>query len=99
MSYWNNGKFCNKISEIPTQPHWAILYDQGIHIPGDQRSRDCPGHGYGEHTENKTVYVAFMDRADWERQVGDMTKKNEKFTAIAAKPVKVEQAFTVTVIE
>lgn len=99
MPYWNNGKFCAKISEIPDQPHWAILYDQGITIPGDQRSRDYPGHGYPEHTEDKTVYVAFLDRAAWERQVGELTKKSEKFTALAANPVRVVQNVTVTVIE
>jgi hypothetical protein len=39
--------------DVPEGPHYAVLiYDKkSVHIPGDERSRTNPGHGYPEHTE------------------------------------------------
>ena len=39
--------------EVPEGPHFAVLvYDKkSVYIPGDERSRTNPGHGYPEHTE------------------------------------------------
>lgn len=44
--------------DVPVRPHFCVLIynTQSVYIPGDQRSRDCPGHGYPEHTE---TYDAF----------------------------------------
>jgi hypothetical protein len=40
-------------NEMPTEKHFAILVftSSSFHVPGDERSRRCPGHGYPEHTE------------------------------------------------
>jgi hypothetical protein len=39
--------------DVPAVPHYAVIvYGQSsIHIPGDERSRQCPGHGYPSHYE------------------------------------------------
>jgi hypothetical protein len=38
-------------------------------IPGDQRSRDYPGHGYGEHQVERTTIKKFKDLAAVEEYV------------------------------
>jgi hypothetical protein len=39
--------------KMPTEKHYAILIfkRETTWVPGDQRSREAPGHGYPEHTE------------------------------------------------
>lgn len=44
-------------SDVPTERHFAVLIYK-VHsytIPGDERSRTNPGHGYPEHTESTHV--------------------------------------------
>jgi hypothetical protein len=40
-------------NDIPAVPHYAVIvYGQSsVHIPGDERSKQCPGHGYPAHYE------------------------------------------------
>lgn len=40
-------------NDVPNEPHFAvILYGtRSVHIPGDERSRTNPGHGYPAHTD------------------------------------------------
>jgi len=40
------------VDKLPQGEHWAILEDSSIHIPGDERSRTNPGHGYPASTEH-----------------------------------------------
>lgn len=34
-------------------------------VPGDERSRIAPGHGYPEHTEHYATYEAFVDEGEF----------------------------------
>jgi len=45
-------------SDVPVGPHYCVIIygTSSVYIEGDQRSRDCPGHGYPAHTE---VYDSF----------------------------------------
>lgn len=36
----------NSPSKIPNKKHWAIFRSTSVSIPGDERSRTSPGHGY-----------------------------------------------------
>lgn len=51
--------------DIPVGKHWAILTFGSITIPGDERSRTHPGHGYPESTQTTTTYKLFENEADW----------------------------------
>jgi hypothetical protein len=46
-------KLASKPSEIPQTAHYAIIIfeTRSMLIPGDERSKQAPGHGYPEHTE------------------------------------------------
>lgn len=39
------------------------------HIPGDERSKQYPGHGYGEHQVERTTIKKFKDLAEVEEYV------------------------------
>lgn len=40
-------------SEVPNEVHYQFLIykTSSVYIPGDERSKTCPGHGYPEHYE------------------------------------------------
>lgn len=44
---------------IPAGEHWAIVEIVTVHIPGDERSRQAPGHGYPERDEEYIRYTPF----------------------------------------
>ena len=62
-------KYCNSISDIPKTAHLAVLQFDTITIPGDERSRTCPGHGYPEHSETAAKYIIFNDETELKKWV------------------------------
>jgi hypothetical protein len=44
--------------DVPNGKHFAILIftESTVHVPGDERSRTCPGHGYPAHDETTESY-------------------------------------------
>jgi hypothetical protein len=43
--------YVNSKDDIPDGPHYLILKFSSISIPGDERSRTHPGHGYPARSE------------------------------------------------
>jgi len=84
-------------SKIPTTPHFAIVTQDSVHIPGDERSRTHPGHGYPAETRYFSVYEAFTDRELWESRIRNLTRSQERFHAMEVKPAKVETKISVKV--
>lgn len=79
------------ISKIPNDPHFAIVTEVSVTIPGDERSRTHPGHGYPESTETYIKYESFTDRAKWEERIAHYTTGygRKEFRAFCVNPVKV----------
>lgn len=77
------------LSDIPNGPHWAIVQCVTVTIPGDERSRSAPGHGYPEHTESYVTYKAFTAVGEWEQEVEMLTMQGKLFRAIRADVAKV----------
>ena len=89
---------CSKKNNIPTGAHYAILQFSSITIPGDERSRTHPGHGYPEQTIAQIEYVAYTDREEWRNEIEKRTLANDKdFIAIAVEPVKIRTVVTVEI--
>lgn len=64
---------------------YAILTTRTIHIPGDERSRKCPGHGYPESTEYVHCIETFVTREKFDKWIIDneaRTYDKKKFTPI-----------------
>ena len=62
-------KTATRSENVPTEPHFAILVFSSVSIPGDERSRTNPGHGYPAHDVSTVEYTWTLDRAEWEREV------------------------------
>lgn len=93
-------KWCHTINDIPKEPHYAILEQRSVHIPGDERSRTHPGHGYPASTEQVWDYIVFPDKASWEAEVKARSGRvfgSKDFVAISATPAKVNTTFTVEI--
>lgn len=57
--------FAHAPQDVPQVPHWAILRFSSILVPGDERSRTAPGHGYPERTESTMGYQWFLDEEEF----------------------------------
>lgn len=70
---------------------FAVSYEETIHHEGDQRSRDFPGHGYGEYTESKTIFKSFNSQKEFEDWVKVETSRpyGKKFKAYRCTPIEV----------
>lgn len=66
-------KWVSRKSDMPTGDHYAIMEFDSITIPGDERSRTNPGHGYPESTEHFVRYIAFTDKTEWEQEIQNRT--------------------------
>ena len=64
-------------------------------IPGDERSRTNPGHGYPEHTEHYISYRAYVDKPSFERDLKEDLRRKENVVGIHVQGVVVGK----TVIE
>jgi hypothetical protein len=91
-------KWCHTATEIPKEPHYAILEQRSISIPGDERSRTNPGHGYPASTEQVWDYIVFKDREEWEAEVKrrhGMAFGSKDFVAISATPATIKTTIQV----
>lgn len=79
--------------KIPNVEHWAIITTSSYTVPGDERSRTNPGHGYPEHTVETIEYDAYTDYATFEAAVKKRTASlynNRNFKAVHVKPLTIE---------
>lgn len=96
MSLYNNAIFVHTKDQMPKGAHWAIIKFGRIHIPGDERSRTHPGHGYPERDEPNLTYQAYLDEEDWKTAVTELIgeKSGTSWTAMRVNPatakIKVE---------
>ena len=95
MSLYHNAIFVSKKEDMPQQEHWAILKFTTIHIPGDERSRTHPGHGYPAGNEPVVKYEAYLMREDWEAAIQELEK--ERIGSPQYVAVKVSKPATTTV--
>lgn len=99
--YRHKIKYVHGMNDLPEAAHFAVLNFGSITIPGDERSRTNPGHGYPESTESTIEYIAFTDEETLKRWIqfeeqGEF-KRPGSYRVIQVKPLtvtkKVEVAF------
>jgi len=95
-------KYVSTKGEMLTQPHWAIIEFDSIWIPGDERSRTNPGHGYPEHSESVVKYIAFTDETEWKGEIQKrMTSPygcKDNFIAVKVTPASIQTEIKVSVV-
>lgn len=92
-------KWCRNCRDIPKTPHYAIIEERSVSIPGDERSASHPGHGYPATTEQVWNYIVFPDRASWEAEIVARETRVFKvaYIAIAATPAVITSTVQVHV--
>jgi hypothetical protein len=95
-------KTASSPSGVPNGEHFAIIEFSTIYIPGDERSRTHPGHGYGESSESVCKYVVYDTQKDWEDEINRrmnsvyISNKNN-FVAIKANPAQIKTSINISV--
>jgi hypothetical protein len=92
-------KFVKHVEDIPQDEHYAC-YSQGYeHIPGDERSRTHPGHGYPASTTYFVNYMAFLTLEKLQAYLEFNAKRQtpEKLVVAKITPLKVEQKISVSI--
>lgn len=64
-------KYCHDKKDVPTTEHYAVIEFSSYTIPGDERSRQCPGHGYPESTGYTAQYISFEKKDEWVEYVSE----------------------------
>ena len=82
---------------IPDTEHWAIITTSSYTVPGDERSRTNPGHGYPEHTVETIQYDAYTDFDKFTAEVQRLTLRNSKFRAVHVQPMSIDVSVSVKV--
>lgn len=93
-------KYCHSKSDIPSGPHWAIVEFVKVFIPGDERSRTNPGHGYPASTETYANYVAYDNEDEWKKEVQTLSNRvfsEKNFVAMKVVPAKITTTINVEV--
>lgn len=72
------------LSDIPKEPHYVIIKTVSVNIPGDERSRTNPGHGYPAHTEHYVDMYVTSDKSIWVDAVAYETQLNPGFGRFVA---------------
>jgi hypothetical protein len=83
--------------KIPDTEHWAIITTSSVYIPGDERSRTNPGHGYPETYVETIEYESFSDYEKFKLKVERLTSRNESFRMIKAIPLKLKTEIIITI--
>lgn len=86
-------KYAHSIDDIPQTSHWAIMSLQCIEIPGDERSRNCPGHGYPAHTVRLFNYEVYLTEEKWKQAVSERASRHGQagtFRAMRVLPATLE---------
>jgi len=82
-------KFPTQPQEIGDEPIYLILKPRSTYIPGDERSRTNPGHGYPAGTEHSWDIEIYTYRAEWEAEIKRATASRTAFKAGLFTPAKV----------
>ena len=90
-------KYIDSETEILNTPHFAALVFEFVMIPGDERSRSNPGHGYPEHSESVVKYIEFCSRKDMESWVKSEEKYHTRanYRLIEVKPLSVKREISI----
>lgn len=76
-----------------TEVKYAAIVEKVIHIEGDERSRQCPGHGYPAHSEKFSQFIQFSSEEEmknWVRREENRKYGKPKYQIIKYEDVKIE---------
>lgn len=81
-----------------SDPTYIALHTHSYYVPGDERSRTNPGHGYPGGNETVNTYTKFKNKEEmlsWVRIYG----KNTQYEIFTCNPVEITLEYTATIKE
>lgn len=69
---------------------FAVIYDTSVTIPGDERSRSHPGHGYPEHTVVTREIKQFPNEKEFRNWIFNEEARTHKRKYQAVKCIPIE---------
>lgn len=74
--------YVDRPNKVPVGEHWAILEGTSVWVPGDERSRQAPGHGYPEHTDYYLSYAAYLDEQKFKAELSRRLARRDNVVGI-----------------
>lgn len=86
-------KYTNEVGE-----QYAIVEFSSVYIPGDERSRTNPGHGYPGRSEAVSHFIVFKNKDAWEREIQHRMSKDNRFSSREWVPITFRRPTITTTI-
>jgi hypothetical protein len=83
-----------------SKPFFAVFVKESRHIPGDARSRKCPGYGCPAHTEHYTSVEKFTTKAELQEWVEREERRafgKREYEVVKCLPMKVTTTLKIDV--
>jgi hypothetical protein len=100
MDWYRKSKHVSKLSEIPEGENWVALEERSVTIPGDERSKTNPGHGYPESVTHFLDIIVFDDKEAMESWIKYQDKQYSKssYKVVCIRTLQVKKTTTVEII-
>lgn len=94
-------KYVSQSGDVPEEPHYMILKFESMYIPGDERSRTNPGHGYPAHHERIVKYEVYHTAERLQEAVKELEKSSSRkdYRVFRVTPLKVQTDIVVSFTE
>jgi hypothetical protein len=94
-------KFINNPKDIPDVEHWAIIEQDSVYIPGDERSRTNPGHGYPAQTRDFISYEMYLTEDKLLQAIKELEDpkygSKKDYRVIKVTPMKVSTSLNISI--
>ena len=91
--------FVSTKDKFPSASHWAILKFSTTSVPGDERSRTNPGHGYPAHSVDNVNYEAYYTEEKFLEAIEDLengTFSRGSYVAFKVEPLTIKTTISVS---
>jgi hypothetical protein len=94
-------KYVRTAKDVPADEHFAIIENESVYIPGDERSRTNPGHGYPAETRQFVSYEAYFTKEKFLEAINELENpkfgNKKEYVALKVTPIKVTMTVNVNV--
>lgn len=92
-----SAQYPKNIEEIELGETWVVLLNKSIHVPGDERSRQAPGHGYPAHDEPYVGMEVYFNVNALKERIAALYQRGEKFKVVKMQTVEVSAQVNIEV--
>lgn len=86
----------SEFNELP-KTGFVILFPETIHVPGDERSRTNPGHGYGPYTHKVWRVNYYETKEEWIEEIKKYSTYKDGFIPLQITKPTIEVKNTIDI--